>query len=51
MISDSCMAALAANDISKYESFFTCRIPAKCVQMLKNGTDFGYALNHRLVII
>ncbi|XP_028169270.1 uncharacterized protein LOC114359185 [Ostrinia furnacalis] len=48
--SDLCMLSLANNEIQ--DSIQTrCDVYEPCYDMLMNGTDFGYALSHRLLFL
>ncbi|XP_063837012.1 uncharacterized protein LOC135086136 [Ostrinia nubilalis] len=49
-LSDLCMLSLANNEIQ--DSIQTrCDVYEPCYEMLMNGTDFGYALSHRLLFL
>ncbi|XP_050663883.1 UPF0764 protein C16orf89-like isoform X2 [Leptidea sinapis] len=44
--SDVCLASLASNLLEKYRR---CDLEDGCIDILRNGTDFGYAITHRLL--
>ncbi|XP_059060359.1 uncharacterized protein LOC131853480 [Achroia grisella] len=50
-LSDACLVSLAANTISYSKYTPKCEIPNVCRDMVVNGTDFGYALLHRLLLL
>ncbi|XP_050663884.1 uncharacterized protein LOC126964667 isoform X3 [Leptidea sinapis] len=41
-----CLASLASNLLEKYRR---CDLEDGCIDILRNGTDFGYAITHRLL--
>ncbi|KAM3966662.1 uncharacterized protein ACR2FA_012199 [Aphomia sociella] len=50
-ISDFCMVSLASNPINHDRYMPRCRMPNVCHDMVANGTDIGYALVHRLLLL
>ncbi|XP_022127566.2 UPF0764 protein C16orf89 homolog [Pieris rapae] len=46
--SDKCLASLANG---KLNSHGICTIDKSCYEVLKNGTNYGYALTHRLLLL
>ncbi|CAH0405779.1 unnamed protein product [Chilo suppressalis] len=50
-LSDMCFASLAENPDYKMDLQARCNLEEPCYRMLKNGTDFGYALSHRLLLL
>ncbi|XP_052754618.1 uncharacterized protein LOC113522909 isoform X2 [Galleria mellonella] len=50
-LSDACLVALASNPISDSKYRPNCIIPQTCQDMVVNGTNVGYALLHRLLLL
>ncbi|XP_052737365.1 uncharacterized protein LOC112045830 [Bicyclus anynana] len=49
--SDECMESLAKNPTNRSPFSKRCDIRKSCYDIVKRGTDFGYALAHRLLIL
>ncbi|CAH2100278.1 unnamed protein product [Euphydryas editha] len=49
--SDMCMLSLSIDPVDKKYSHSRCSIAGSCYKMLNEGTDFGYALTHRALLL
>ncbi|XP_026324038.1 uncharacterized protein LOC113233214 [Hyposmocoma kahamanoa] len=51
-MSDECLVALSLYESKKEKKRLkVCDLPMPCENVLKTGTDFGYALSHRILLL
>ncbi|CAB3241073.1 unnamed protein product [Arctia plantaginis] len=48
-LSDDCISALSQVPINPTMRWSRCDVSSSCVEYVRNGTDYGYAITHRLL--
>lgn len=50
-LSDDCISALSQIPINSKMRWRRCEVSSFCVEYVRNGTDYGYAITHRLLYL